>query len=301
MEQHIEADELGPGQRVETATDDDVRRIRKALLLLVTAAEKITALTAESEPPEASAAGVLWHGAEHQLATDGFILMQFANLSAFDHVRGFVELLAARTTRSTVLATIARGSFESFARTWHLLQHPIVDDFNHAVLSFLHDEMAHPQRLQEPLHTRNGDVSDAGTQRRLYADELTRLGLPKPSVPGPTKLTAALLDAATDTQEGALHYSALSSVAHGHRLGVNTFITTDASAAVVGLVAPRQFVVDIAATLIAVMFEHTDQYVRFYGQQPGHMDRLRHAVSQVAATFRPVEESVWGADTSGKW
>ncbi|WIB33219.1 MULTISPECIES: hypothetical protein [unclassified Curtobacterium] len=285
--------QLQAGLRVDVPTAADIQAISQALLLLVRASETITNETADRQPPAGSIASELWQGAEPQFAIDGFLLMQYANMSAFDHVRGFVALLRTPTVRSTALATVARGALESLARTWHLLQRPESEQFLHTVLSFLRSDLRYSELLEEPIWNRNGDPVDAAEQRRFYLAELTRLGLPAPSKIDLSDLVAGLLDAATGEDDGRLRYSALSSIAHGQRIGINTFVATNETGLIVGLRAPRNVVADMVGQLVATLHETTADLCRFFGDQPRHIDLLRASSQRAAAALDPLSEAIW--------
>lgn len=184
---------------------------------------------------------------------DAYLLMQYANLSGSDHVRAFVALIRASTVRSTALATVTRGALESFARTWYLLGHSGEMDLVHRSLSVLYSDLRYPARYNETVLTRDGDPIDASARRAFYLEELARLGLSSPATIEIGQAVGGMLDAEFDDGAGKLRYSTLSSVAHGHRLGVNAFIVTDETGGVAALVAPRDIVIEFAVELMAAM------------------------------------------------
>ncbi|WP_424467448.1 hypothetical protein [Pseudoclavibacter helvolus] len=272
---------------------DDSARVTKALLLLVRALELITFETASDPPPQGSTADRLWRSAERGYALDGFITMQYANMSALDHVRGFVALVRTPTVRSTALATVARGAHESLARTWHLLSHSSDEDFMYRTLCFLRSDLRYSELLNGTVHTRDGDPVDPAAKRAFYAAELTRLQLPPQVRTDISVMVAAMLDAEFGDDGGREYYSDLSSIAHAHRPGLNTFVTTDDEGKISGLSAPRAVVVELAVHLIGVIHGVGRQFIAFYGNQIRHVEHMETAVRRALRTVGPVAESVW--------
>jgi hypothetical protein len=179
----------------------DVQRTSQTLLLIVPAFERIIFETAASPPPAGSDAFRLWRGRSPEHAYDGMITMQFANLSAFDHLRAFVAFIRTPTVRSTALATVARGAHESLARTWYLLGGSDDDDFLHRAISLLRSDLRIPENRSEPLRTRNGDAVSPAEKRQELSDELNRFGLSVPAKIELTVLVATMLDEAL-TEKG---------------------------------------------------------------------------------------------------
>lgn len=272
---------------------DDVQRISQTLLLLVAKFEQITFETAASPPPQGSDAFRLWRGRSPENAHDGMISMQFANLSAFDHVRAFVALIRTPTVRSTALATVARGAHESLARTWYLLGGSDDDDFLHRAISLLRSDLRIPENRNEPLRTRNGDAVSPAEKRQELSDDLRRFDLPVPAKIELTALVATMLDEAFEDGEGRDVYSALSAVAHGHRHGLNNFVITDGGGEVAGLAAPRAAVVHFAAKLMGAMHSSAWRFIAFYGTQPRHADLFRTAWQRAYRSLEPVTSSIW--------
>ncbi|WP_136710129.1 hypothetical protein [Agromyces sp. H66] len=279
----------GPAELV----DSDVQSISRAVLLLVTTAEKITFETANNPPPTGSPAHDLWRGSEGGYAIDGFITMQYANMSAMDHARGFVSLVRTPTVRSTALATIARGALESLARTWYLLARENDSDFVYRVLSLLRSDLRYSELLDERIHTRDGDAVDPAERREFYSSELKRLGMPSPARIDLANMVSAMLDAEMDKSDGRMHYSALSSIAHAHRLGINTFITTGSDGDITGLAAPRPVVMDMVGHLVAATFGTTQAFVTFYGDQTRHVELLETAMQRALRILVPIMDSIW--------
>ena len=280
-------------QGPDELADDDIQRISRALLLLTTTAEKINSATADTPPPSGSSARDLYDGSEVGYAIDGFITMQYANMSAIDHLRGFTALIRTPTVRSTALATVARGALESLARTWYLLARVNDDDFIFRAISLLRADLRYSELLNESVRTRDGDPVDPAAKRTFYADELKRLKLPAPARLNLAQMVADMLDAEMGNGEGLMRYSALSSIAHAHRLGINAFVTTTATGEIAGLAAPRPVVVDIAGELVAAIYGTTRAFVTFYGDQIRHTELLETAMRRAMVTLSPVMNSVW--------
>ncbi|MEV7757869.1 hypothetical protein AB0O16_07415 [Microbacterium sp. NPDC089180] len=178
-----------------------------------------------------------------------FLSMQYSILSAADHIRAFNALLRAPRLLTTSTVTVARGAVEAFARAWHLATAGDLDDAQGRHLSALYSELRYPLTLGEQIYLRDGRPTDAEESRAQYKDELERLGLGAPARFETSRITAEFLSAAFQDDCGRLTYSTLSSVAHGHRLGVNSFIFTDDSGGVAGLTNTRQIVLDLVSTL----------------------------------------------------
>lgn len=276
-------------------TDDDVRSISRALLLLITTTEKLTSLAAADPPPPGSTAYSLFHGSEVGYAMDGFLTMQYANLSAMDHARGFVALVRTPTVRSTALATLARGTLESLARTWHLLASRSDRDFLHRVISLLRADLRYSELLKEAIHTRDGDAVDPAAKRAFYLEELKRLGLPTPAKVELAQMVASMLDAEMQNGEGRTRYSSLSAIAHAHRLAINTFVTTDSTGDVFGLAAPRPVVTEMVGLLVAATYGTMSEFVSFYGDQTRHIELLEASMERAIRSLAPVLDQIWRA------
>jgi hypothetical protein len=271
----------------------DIQSISRALLLLTTTTEKITFETADNPPPVESDAYRLWRGSEVGHAIDGFITMQYANMSAMDHLRGFVSLIRTPTVRSTALATVARGSLESFARTWHLLSSNGESEFIYRTINLLRSDLRFAELLGEPIRTRDGDAVDPAERRKFYADELKRLQLPSPARVELAGMVAVMLDAEMGKGDGRRRYSSLSSIAHAHRLGINQFITTGSNGNINGMAAPRPVVMDIVGTLAAATYGTAQAFVEFYGNQTRHEELLETAMRRSFQTLGPVMDGIW--------
>jgi hypothetical protein len=255
----------------------DIQLLSRAILGFVVAGEKVTFDCLDHEPSPGSPAQLAWRSAFSKHVGEAFLVMQYANLSAFDHSRAFVALLRTPTVRSTALATVVRGAVESFARTFHILSHADQADLAHRTITLLHNDLFFPYRFGEEIMTRDGDAVDVAAKRSFYADELRRLGLPQPSKTNLSGMVVAMLDSEIQDGRGNVRYSTLSATAHAHRLGINNFVVTDETGGVSGLVAPRLVVGEIATVLLASTSAATMKFARFYGAQTRHMELLRAA------------------------
>lgn len=279
------------GTRVLSAAD--IQQISQALLLPVTAVERITIESASAKPPVGSDALRLFEGSETAHALDGMLTMRYANMSALDHVRAFVALIRTPTVRSTALATVARGAHESLARTWHLLARTSDQDFLYRTICVLRAELRYPEKYNEMMRTRAGMPVDPAEKRQELANELVRLDLPAPARIDLSTLVATMLDGAFEGGGGLDVYSTLSSVAHAHRYGVDTFVVTDEYGHITGLVAPRAVVVEAATMLMGALSVTGRSYVEFYGAEPRHVERLNAAVGRAYEALESIASSIW--------
>lgn len=271
----------------------DVQNISRAMLILITTSDKITFETANNPPPAGSSAHDLYRGSECGHAIDGFITMQYANMSAMDHLRGFVALTRTPTVRSTSLATITRGALESLARTWYLLARADEGDFLHRSISLLRSDLRYSEMLREPIRTRDGAPVDPAERRSFYAEELKRLGLPAPAKIDLAQMVAAMLDAEMSKGDGRTRYSTLSSIAHAHRLGINTFVTTGDDANINGLAAPRPVIMDMVGELTAATYGTVEKFAAFYGDQTRHVELLETAMQRAFRILVPIMDGTF--------
>ena len=272
---------------------DDVRGITQSILLLVGTADKITLETAHNPPPVGSGAHSLYSGPEAGYAIDGFLTMQYANMSAMDHLRGFVALTRAPTVRSTSLATITRGALESLARTWHLLARADDSDYLHRVISLLRSDLRHSEMLGETISTRNGVPVDPAERRTFYLRELQRLRLSGPAKVDLAQMVAVMLDSEMGQGDGRMRYSALSSIAHAHRIGINTFITTSSDGEVSGLAAPRPVVMNMVGELTAATYGTMRDFAAFYGNQTRHVELVETAMQRCLRILMPIMDDIF--------
>lgn len=259
--------------------------------------DRVTFETAESEPSAGTDAHRLWRGRNPGYALDGFITMQYANMSGLDHVRAFATLIRAPAVRSTALATVTRGALESLARTWHLLSRTTDDDFLYRVICLMRSDLRYSELLNEQLQTRDGDPVDPVQKRVFLLEELSRLELPAPARNDISAMVASMLDAEFEGGEGREIYSSLSSIAHAHRLGLNTFVVTDERGEIAGLSAPRAVVADMAVRLIGAMNGTAAAFILLYGNKARHRDLLETALQRALRSIEPITASMWPDDS----
>lgn len=264
------------------------------MLGMVSVGEKVTFECLDNMPPAGSKARAMFENdlnrypvgdslASH--AMDAYLLMQYANLSGFDHVRALVTLIRAPRPGSTALATVTRGALEAFARSWYLLDATDEADLIHRTLSTLYSDLRYPARHGEVIMTRDGDPADPTERRAFYSAELSRLGLPPPRAMDLSQAVGQMLDAEFNDDGGKLRYSSLSSVAHAHRLGVNTFIVTDETGGVAGLVPPHAAVVEFAVELMAAMSTTMDALVLLFGNNSRQVELVKQATHRAAQSL----------------
>jgi hypothetical protein len=250
---------------------------------MVSIGEKVTFECLDNPPPSGSSART-WFDDEssHAHIMDACLLMQYANLSGFDHVRALVALIRTPTVRSTSLVTVTRGAIESFARSFYLLGAADALELMHRQLSLLYSDLRYPAHFGETIKTRDGDPLDPTQKRAFYLSELSRLRLPSPAPIEIGRAVAELLDSEFDDGQGKLRYSAMSAVAHSHRLAVNEFVVTNDTGGVSGLVAPRDVVMELAVESLAAMSGTMDAFVRRFGSQSRHVELVRDATNRLA-------------------
>jgi len=267
-------------------SSDDAQDISRALLGIVAVAEKLTLECMEDMPPGDSRAHDMFHNADKSSATnyvmDAYLVMQYANLSGCDHVRGFVSLCRSVPPRSTALATLTRGALEAFSRTSFLLAGRDAKDLTHRHISCLYADFLYPARHNEVLFTRDGDRVNPAEQRLFFRSELDRLGLPAPVRVEVGKNIQDMLEPELGDGLALRKYSALSSIAHAHRSGMNVFIVTDESGGVTGLRASGDVVGDLAMQLMAAMSSTLTSYIQLFGARPRHVDLVESIVERAA-------------------
>jgi len=282
----------GPAERTPQAvplSKSDLQLITRALIGMVSIGEKVTFECLDNMPPSGSRAQVGFDSNPELM--DAFLLMQYANLTGFDHVRAFIALLRTPTMRSTALATVTRGALEALARSYFLLSSSDTRTLLYRQLSMLHSDLKYPARFGEMIQTKDGDVLDPRAKRQHYVKELARLGLPAAVSIELAQAVATMLDAEFKDGQGLMSYSALSAVAHGHRLGVNTYVVRDEAGGVGSLAAPRDSVVLFAVQLMAAMSATMDSFVEMFGSVPRQVDLVRVATSRAAKCLSALESA----------
>ena len=270
----------------------DIQTITSALLGLTIVSETITAECFRSEPPSDSyASGIFYSydqdsGEKHVL--DAFLYVQYSNLNGFDHVRALVALLRANQVRTTALATLTRSALEAFSRSWFLLSAERPGTLTHRVISLLHAELKYPERYEFVLHTNDGDAVDPKEKRIYYRNELKRLGLPLAVKIEFSQLVADLLDHHLDGESGLERYSDLSAIAHGLRLGVNSFVARNDKGAIERLIAPRDLVMNWATEIVVSMSAPMDALIEAFGENTRHQELLRSAKRRAVAAIESI-------------
>lgn len=273
----------------------DIQVISQSLIGMVSVGEKITFECMDNEPPAGSEASEMFYTFDRTSAQsyvmDAFLLMQHANLSGFDNVRALVALIRTKPPRSTSLAAVTRAALEAFSRTWLLLSASGPEELIHRHLSLLYSDLRHPALNNTPMASLDGDPFDPVERRFFYAAELERLGLPAPLKIELSRLTADLLDAEFEDGKGARRYSDLSAIAHGQRLGTNTFVIRDDTGGIGGLVAPREVVEIFATESLASISAATEAFIRVFGNQVRHMELFSAASDRAAVAMSRFDDS----------
>lgn len=276
-------------------SERDIRLITQALIGMAAVGEKVTYWCMDNEPPEGSDVREMFYTFDQDSPTghiiDAFLLMQYGNLTGFDHVRSLVALIRTTPVRSTTLATVTRGALEAFARSWFLLSASGPADLAHRQLSLLFSDLRYPATFGIPVATLDGDPIDPVGRRVFYASELARLELPPPIKIELSRLVADLLNSELDDGSGGRRYSDLSSIAHGHRLGVNTFVVRDEIGGIGGLVAPRDVVFEFAMELLAGISATMDAFIRVFGDNVRQADLFGAATGRAAHALSLFDES----------
>ena len=276
-------------------TANDIRLFTSALIVMASVGEKITYECMDKEPPRESEVSQMFYTFDSESPSghimDAFLLIQHANLTGFDHVRSLVALMRTTPPRSTALATVTRGALEAFSRTWFLLRASGPGELSHRQLSLLYSDLRHPASLRIPIATLDGDPIDPVERRASFAAELTRLGLPAPLKIELSRLVADLLDSEFKDASGARRYSDLSAIAHGQRLGTNTFVVRDDIGGIGGFAAPREVVVEFAVQAFASMSATMGAFIRVFGNDARHVARLETATHRAAVALSEFDKA----------
>lgn len=259
----------------------DIRLVTRALIGLVAVSEKITYECMDNEPLVRSDASEMFYSydweSRHGHILDAFLLMQYANLTAFEHVRALVILIRSPRVPTTALATVTRGALEALSRTWFLLQGKGAEGLVHRQLSLLNSDLRHPAHLGLKIRTLDGEAIDPVARRAFYASELRRLQLPPAMKIELSDLVANLLNAGVDDHDGKERYSDLSAIAHGHRLGVNSFVVRDEIGGIGELLAPRDVVLNFAVELTIGISETMEALMHSFGDDVRRKERFESA------------------------
>jgi hypothetical protein len=282
MTREVENDD--PGSSPISSADG--RIITSALLGLTKMSEQITAECFASEPPSDSYASGIFYSydqdSDEKHVLDAYLYVQYSNLNGFDHVRAIIALLSANQMRSTALATLTRGALEAFSRSWFLLSAEGPGTLSRRVISLLYAELRYPELYEFKLHTNDGEAVDPKERRVHYQNELKRLGLPPALKIEFSQLVADLLDKQLGDDGGLESYSDLSAIAHGSRLGVNSFMERSDNGTIEGLAAPRDIVMTFASEIVVCMSAPMDALITAFG------DNARHKQLFLAAKLRAI-------------
>lgn len=270
---------------------EDGRDVSSGLLQLVTVGEKIAFECLNEPPPAGSPASIMFRGRVEEgpgpdLVMEAFLLMQYASLSGFDHVRAF-SALCRSASRATALATLVRGALEAFARTWFISQATDDRDLCLRHLSLLYSDLRYPANLDEELFTRDGDRVDPRAKRAHYFAELARIGYSAPIRTDSSQIVTSMLESEIGDGLGLRKYSVLSSVAHAHRSGLNAFVITDPeSGGVAGLQTSVDLVGDLAVHAMAGMVASTEGFVKLFGSDARQVDLVDEATRRAALRLK---------------
>lgn len=266
---------------------DDKRLYSAALLTVAQVQDVVMHECSWQNPPAGSVAHDMFERAlargTRPLVMDAFIAVEFASLSASDHLRALNTVVRGSRSAASALATLARGAVEAYAKIHHLLSADGDDNFVHRYVSTLYGELRYPAMYEERMTTRGGAEVDAGAERARLTSELERLGLPAPSKIEISALVGALLDEIHGDSEGRRTYSALSSVAHAHRGGINNFIVANAEGKVLGVGVDRPMLTEIVSLVAVAAFQVLEHVVRCFGSQPRHVALVDTATVRVSS------------------
>jgi hypothetical protein len=272
---------------------EEIRLLSVGLLTLATISERLVFDCLDKEPPTGSPASEWFHGrdgGERNHAMDAFLMMQYATLSAADHLRSVNAVLRAPRMATTSTVTLVRAALEAFARAWHLASASSLLELQRRHLSAMHAELRYAELLSEQIYRRDGQPADATESRASYRAEMLRLGLGEPARLDLTKTVVGLLNVSHQDESGPITYSSLSSVAHAQRIGVNSFVYTDETGGVAGLTATRQVVLDIVAAVSLAGVETIETIAKVFGNQARHVDVIRGAIRRINSALSRFDE-----------
>lgn len=256
-------------------TADDRRLYSTALLSVASLQDRLVHDCSWREPPAGSVAAERFGAAgandTRGLVMDGYVVIEFASLTASDHLRALNTLIRAPRLVTSSFATLTRGAIEAYAKIHHLLSAADDASFLHRHVSLLHSELRYPTLFDEPVLSRDGEEIDVPVERARLASELTRLNLPAPARTEMTTMVAALLDDVHHNTSGRQTYSVLSAVAHAHRGGVNNFVVADTHGTVSGVGIERRLLTELVSLATLAAFHVVEALVRGFGNQTRHM------------------------------
>ncbi|MFF3027740.1 hypothetical protein [Microbacterium sp. NPDC057944] len=256
----------------------EAQLISRALLSVARALEETIGDCMSASPPEQSQASVWFRSrdpsdvAKHVM--QGFLAVEFATLSAADHLRGLNVLVRSVPPLTTSAVTLARGALESTAKAWYFTTAPNVTEFLLRYLSSRHAEYRYPMHFNESLLSLGGEEVDPTEGAAETLRELSRLGFARPEKVDISSRVAALLDAADGSEGGRKNYSGLSSVAHAEHIGLANFYSFDREANRGKLTLRRELILELVSVLVLAAIQHLAELCRVFGDQAPHIARL---------------------------
>jgi len=287
-----------------TAVDSETRRtllvLSGVLIDVAVATERQIRYINVTAPTSGSVLSRLFEAAGRVDASrhliDATLLAEYAMISACDHARAFAALLRTPRLPGTAIVTLTRAAVESLARARWVAQDLDLGTLLHRTLSLLHGDLRHPENFGEQLTTRDGVPVNPAEKRAELRAELVRLGLPAPSKVEITSLVSEMVAQDIAHQEGKQLYSLLSSVAHGHRAGINAFITTSPDNDVLGVAARLPVVTELATQLGVTLLQTTAALLDWYGATQSEFDRLDGAKQRVATRLSALPDVAFAPD-----
>ena len=156
------------------------------------------------------------------------------------------------------------------------------------MISLLYAELKYPELYEFTLHTNDGDAVDPKERRSCYQNELRRLGLQPAKKIEFSQLVADLLNHQLGDGSGLERYSDLSAIAHGSRLGVNSFVARNDKGAIEGLVARRDIVMNFTTEIVVSMSAPMDALITAFGDNARHRELFRAAKLRAVASIEAI-------------
>lgn len=220
--------------------------------------------------------------------TDAVLQAEYGLLSACDHARAFSTLIRGDRRPATALMTLARGCLEAVGRVRWLVQDLDFATLAHRSISLLYADLKYPMQHGEMLLDRDGGDVDPGERRSYYEGELERLGVAKPLKIEITRLVEEVAASDIAHQDGKQLYSVLSSVAHGHRSGINAFVQTSPDNVVLGLGASLPTVTEFALQMTVTLVSTAEAMSQWYGHPKDEQSRIDAARGRIGARLATI-------------
>lgn len=227
---------------------------------------------------------------------DATLVAEYAVISACDHARAFAALLRTSRMPGTAIVTLTRAALEALSRARWLARDLDFGTLVHRTLSLIHGDLRHPENHGEQLTTRDGLPVNPAQKRAELRTELARLGLPAPSKVEITSLVSEMVAQDVEHQDAKQLYSVLSSVAHGHRAGINAFITTVPGSDVLGMEARIPVVTELAMQLGVTLLGTTEALLDWYGAAQAEFDRVHGARQRLATRLSTLPDAAFAPD-----